>query len=316
MLLWPGLRSAHSMSEIRTKAEKVPELKQAWITSVEPIIQLLRHRTERMTLKDVPFQTHDAAPEEVVQALERQVQADIDPNISCAHYLQKDLSSKAEYQRFLKEHCIERHYVFQIRKCDKPECCRLKRGPDVPRRPDPVLSNDNKHFKQFDKVLGQDTTDSDRPSAKNTNVTAVAEQLQGVKNSVLTGQNVRKTVTCIECTKPRCVSAQKALNFRESRTLTRQLEKYDYTCGALIAPEGDVLHGKVFVRLQLSCSSPIELAYYATTMNVRKDVCSFCAAENAQKDPALVLKYRVVLPLCQACNTAGKETLKRNPIKT
>lgn len=65
------------------------------MSSVEPIIQLLRCRTEKMSLKGVPFQTHDPAPEEVVKALERQVQAEIDPNISCGHYLQKDLSSKA-----------------------------------------------------------------------------------------------------------------------------------------------------------------------------------------------------------------------------
>ena len=37
---------------------------------------------------------------------------------------------------------------------------------------------DNKHYKQFDEVLGQDTTDSDRPSAKNTTVKFVAETLQ------------------------------------------------------------------------------------------------------------------------------------------
>lgn len=37
---------------------------------------------------------------------------------------------------------------------------------------------DNKHYKPFDEVLGQDTTDSDRPSAKNTTAKAVAETLQ------------------------------------------------------------------------------------------------------------------------------------------
>lgn len=56
------LKSANSMADIRKKAEHVGDLKNAWIRSLEPIIQLLRGRTEKMTLKGIPFQTHDPAP--------------------------------------------------------------------------------------------------------------------------------------------------------------------------------------------------------------------------------------------------------------
>lgn len=68
--------------------------------------------------------------------------------------------------------------MFQIRKCGRAECCRPKRGPDVPWLPDPVLSNDPTHYCPFEEIVGQETTDADRPSAQNTTVTAVAEDLQ------------------------------------------------------------------------------------------------------------------------------------------
>lgn len=44
--------------------------------------------------------------------------------------------------------------------------------------PDPVMAADSVHYKKFEDVVGQQTTDKDRPSALNTTATAVAEGLQ------------------------------------------------------------------------------------------------------------------------------------------
>lgn len=83
------------------------------------------------------------------------------------------------YQRFLERHCRQRQYSFQIQKCDDLQCCGPRRYAETfPWLPDPVLSHDHNHYKSFDQVLGQDTTDIDRPSAANKTVTAVAEELQ------------------------------------------------------------------------------------------------------------------------------------------
>lgn len=88
------LKSANSMSEIRKKAEKVPGLKEAWIESLHPICDLLRSRTERLSLKGSPFECHDPSSEEQVAAMELQVKQVIDPAIVLGKYQAKDLDKK------------------------------------------------------------------------------------------------------------------------------------------------------------------------------------------------------------------------------
>lgn len=77
---------------------------------------------------------------------------------------------------------------------------------------------------------------------------------------------------------------------------------------------GDVLHGKVFVRLQLSCSSHIEFAFYASNIG-RVDLCAYCASPETNKDQELLKKFKVVLPVCGECIQRKKDIPKRNPKK-
>jgi hypothetical protein len=51
----------NSMNDIRTKSLKVPNLKEAWIKSVEPLKRILEDRTSRLKLKKDPFVVHSAA---------------------------------------------------------------------------------------------------------------------------------------------------------------------------------------------------------------------------------------------------------------
>lgn len=60
------------------------------------------------------------------------------------------------YNVWLDKHCRQRQHVFQIMKCDDPECC----APSL-WLPDLVLSDDGQHFKTFSEVYGTDTNDSD-----------------------------------------------------------------------------------------------------------------------------------------------------------
>lgn len=79
--------------------------------------------------------------------------------------------------------------------------------------------------------------------------------LQGVKTSDLVGQNVRKTVVCVECQKPRCIYAKKQLSVRDARALARLMEKYDYTCGSLITPDGTI-------KIYLQCILDIQYLFF------------------------------------------------------
>ncbi|XP_062596556.1 uncharacterized protein LOC134258011 [Saccostrea cucullata] len=154
------------------------------------------------------------------------------------------------------------------------------------------------------------------PSRINMPLARVAEEHQGCPNRILVAQNVRKTVTCLECKKPRCIYSRKHLTAREERSLTRVLERYMYTCGSLITPDGDSLQGTVFVRLQLACTTPVEIAYYSANAVARKDVCCFCASSvDIIDDQDLLRKYRVVLPMCRECKSRGKNHICRLPKK-
>ena len=57
---------------------------------------------------------------------------------------------------------------------------------------------------------------------------------QGCENGVLVAQNVRSTIVCTECDKPHCIYSKLKLT---PRALKHSIEKYDYSCGAVIAPE-------------------------------------------------------------------------------
>ena len=86
------------------------------------------------------------------------------------------MTDSAGYKLFLERHCLERQYIFQIRKCDVETCCKPRRSlePNLPWVPDPVIgTEDGMHYKPFFEVIGKD-----RPSATNKTVAAVAEELQ------------------------------------------------------------------------------------------------------------------------------------------
>ncbi|KAL3856739.1 hypothetical protein ACJMK2_011462 [Sinanodonta woodiana] len=77
---------------------------------------------------------------------------------------------------------------------------------------------------------------------------------------------------------------------------------------------GDILQGKVFVRLQLSCAVHIEFPYYASNIG-RPDICSHCGAIGAEKSQEMTGRFCTVQPLCQQCLASGKDIPKRNPVK-
>ncbi|VDI59042.1 Hypothetical predicted protein, partial [Mytilus galloprovincialis] len=49
---------------------------------------------------------------------------------------------------------------------------------------------------------------------------------------------------------------------------------------------GDALEGTVTVRLQITCETPVEYSFYASTLG-RQNICAHCGASGAQKDQDL-----------------------------
>ncbi|XP_050406044.2 uncharacterized protein LOC126821627 [Patella vulgata] len=277
------------------------------------MIDTLNERTSRLILKGQLFKCGNVASKNDVEKLETKIIHAIDPSIEKGKYTKKDLDNKLGYSSFVNKHCRERKYMFQIRKCNNALCCNPSRSKiTLPWLPDPELDTSNiGHYKSFESVLGLDTTE-DLPSTLNDTVAHIAEQEQGCKNSVLTAQNVRGIIDCYECGKPRCKYAKNKLSLRQNRSLKSLRDKYDYSCGSVITPDGHALQGVIFCRLQLSCISNIEFPYYSSGIG-RSDLCCHCAKEGAERDKALCNSYKIVLPVCKECLESGKQTPKRQP---
>ncbi|XP_052092776.1 uncharacterized protein LOC127729151 [Mytilus californianus] len=167
------------------------------------------------------------------------------------------------------------------------------------------MDNTGNHYKPFESTLGTDTSEKYRPSSQNQTLVVVAQEQQGCKNNMLTAQNVRMTVNCKECDKPRCVYSKLKISARDTRSQRHILEKYDYTCGSVITPD-------VFVRLQMFCSTHNEFPFYSSSIG-RTDICCHCTSPNAGKDENAFKTHRVVLSCCQTCLPKG--ITKRMPKK-
>ena len=132
---------------------------------------------------------------------------------------------------------------------------------------------------------------------------------QGCKSSVLARQNVRDLVTCVQCNKQRCIYSECALSNPENRELKSTLRKYSFYCGCMITPDASFLSGTVVTRLELTCSSPMEWAFYP----LQKDISCYCIRKDVQADNELKKQFKTLL-LFLFCKEKGKNHLKRVPL--
>ena len=181
------------------------------------IIEILESRTKRMLFKDVPFKTFKVSEDELSTFIESS--ASIDPTLPTKIASKKlgkaDLISCTTYHEFLRTHCKEGEYVFQIRKCSDVLCCSGQGSSDPPNwLPSPIPSDaDANHYKKLAEVLGNDPNDDWVPSIKY-GPPKFDEVLQGCPSSVLSAQNLRRTVQCKACKRSRGVYCKRKLSNR------------------------------------------------------------------------------------------------------
>lgn len=139
------LKRCTSMSEIRKAAEKTPELVDAWTTSVTPVLNTIRARYSRLKLKGEPITVMDA----VTEAEEEEVLHVINtlfPAINPATVTKSQAENDPTFTEWVQQHCRQRQYLFQIRKCDNTACCSLPILPldRITWLPDPMLDASGK----------------------------------------------------------------------------------------------------------------------------------------------------------------------------
>jgi len=278
------LKNCNSMAAVRSFAEKTPEVKTAWIESVEQVASLLRNRFLRLKLKDDPVKTLDPVSDQEIDILKRHLH-ELFPDLNLTK-LQKVHTSKVEsYQKLIETHCRSRQYTFQIRKCRDVNCCLPPCLTDENMQwlPDPVLNETKEHYKSYNEVKGTETNESDRPTLKakptkekGLNLGTDAElnvTQENLENDVheeeefgvptpdahlCITQNARAIVECVECRKPRVVYSHHKLTDRQITSVTISISEYEYTCGSPLLPPTNSMYKKVMCRLNVNCNSHVE----------------------------------------------------------
>ena len=307
------IKKCKTLGELRSKTHLKPD----WEQSVQNIITTLGSRTERMALKDIPFKTFKSSEMELENFIN--TTALIDPSlptkIASKKLAKTDLTHAEKYHEFLRTHCNEGEYAFQIRRCCDVNCCPGEVLSELPKWLPTPIPDDSKpgHYKKLSAVLGNEPTDAWVPSIKY-GPPKFDEKEQGCAATVLSSQNLRKTVQCSSCRRPRGIYCTRKLLNREVVELNRIISEYDYMCGSHVIPDDSFLKGELFTRVAMTCHSPMEWQYYSYS-NAIKDRCSHCATLGGVIDPEVKKEYKHVLPMCSACKSSGKEHMKRAPFK-
>ncbi|XP_052798704.1 uncharacterized protein LOC128230468 isoform X1 [Mya arenaria] len=297
-----AFKSVNSMSQVREVIGKRPDLKEAWVSNIEPCQAVVQNRFARLTLKGEKFQIENPVTEDEIDVIKRHLR-ELFPDLDITKLQKAHTRSAASYQKWLDDHARQRQYSFQIRKCQNADCCLPATTPPelLEWLPDPMFETGKEHYKPYNVVKGQDTDDHDRPSYKapqnkgTSNIkgaTTYKQTTDSVENdttvdaSMFTAQTARYSTDCVECKKPKVIFSKNKLTDRQQMQLVILLSEHEYTCGSFVTVPGSALHNKVHVRLGLTCETPIELAFYRSEF-AKTDLCCLCASADGYVDEEL-----------------------------
>ncbi|UZO26953.1 uncharacterized protein OCT59_019163 [Rhizophagus irregularis] len=310
-----------TLDEIRTAAKTNPTLQNDLRECIKRVQQLLEGRTERLVLHNEPIQCYNPADETTIDEFFNIILL-IDQTLKISETTSDILSKKTHLQQFMKTHCRQRQYVFQIKKCGQSSCtiCKSVQLPhdvfdSLDWLPDPIPSTvDKDHYAKFQTVYQSETTEQHRPTL----ITTIANS-ERASSSILVNTRVREFIQCFQCGRMRCLYSERALSAEDKIACQIAIDNWDYSCGSPLVPEDHILYNKVFVREKISCETPMELAYYSCRKsNVNCDVCYWCGHDNELAVPSesLKSKYKSLYPCCNLCRNAGKDIFVRGEIKT
>lgn len=156
-------RKCNSMADIRSAAENDPSLKIKWKESMECTQSTVRNRFLRLSLKDKPMQAMDPVSEEEIDLLKRHLR-ELFPDMNIEKLQKVHTSKVVDYNEWLEKHTRQRHYCFQIRKCEDRSCCSEPQNKNLAWLPDPVLDESGDHYLPYSSLKSTATTEDDRPS--------------------------------------------------------------------------------------------------------------------------------------------------------
>ena len=156
------VKSCNSMSDIRKKLNDDEKVK--WNASVEEPKIIVKERFERLALKDKKLECQGSVTHLEMDLMKRHSR-DLFPTLDLSKLQKLHMLKIPAYVDWVRRHCRETHYTFQIVKCQDPECC----GPTRVKRelltwlPSPLIGEED-HYLAYSELNGQETTEKDRPS--------------------------------------------------------------------------------------------------------------------------------------------------------
>uniref|UniRef100_U9TKM5 Uncharacterized protein n=1 Tax=Rhizophagus irregularis (strain DAOM 181602 / DAOM 197198 / MUCL 43194) TaxID=747089 RepID=U9TKM5_RHIID len=237
------IKCCNSMEDIRNKAKEEPHLKEQFLNSLFPTIELMENLIKRLELKEEPFETFKPASEEEMTVLWNSLLL-IDDSLTI-----EDNS---------KKNC---HICNPVR-CDTETWLKIHNFPD------PIPTLDGKKYKSFEELYGKETTEEYRPSLK--------EKKKSNENNNEMGFRPSTLIQCGECDKWHVndvIYSKSKLSSHENDELTRFLDEIQYTCSDTFY---DISSSKV--NNTLTCNSPIEILYYSSKL-FKESLCFNCGAE-------------------------------------
>uniref|UniRef100_U9T4T2 Uncharacterized protein n=1 Tax=Rhizophagus irregularis (strain DAOM 181602 / DAOM 197198 / MUCL 43194) TaxID=747089 RepID=U9T4T2_RHIID len=242
-----------TLDEIRTAAKTNPTLQNDLRECIKRVQQLLEGRTERLVLHNEPIQCYNPADETTIDEFFNIILL-IDQTLKISETTSDILSKKTHLQQFMKTHCRQRQYVFQIKKCGQSSCtiCKSVQLPhdvfdSLDWLPDPIPSTvDKDHYAKFQTVYQSETTEQHRPTL----ITTIANS-ERASSSILVNTRVREFIQCFQCGRMRCLYSERALSAEDKIACQIAIDNWDYSCGSPLVPEDHILYNKVFVREKL-----------------------------------------------------------------
>ena len=110
--------------------------------------------------------------------------------------------------------------------------------------PDPLYKDASKeHYKAFEDLLGQNTSEIDRPSAKS--------NVDDKPKHLMKKERVRDAIECVACKKWRCMFAATKPTAAQMEQLSEITDVLQYSCGAPLIPEDQLVKRRL--RCQARC---------------------------------------------------------------
>ena len=249
-------------------------------------------------------------------------------------------------KKYIDKHIVITPYSISIQKCGEASCttCTPFKSSEenrelvLQRQPTPRKKNTD-HFLSRDEALkkykGQvkaltnldclpsksvkPADDGETKAMKRKRDTAA-----GKKVSRWAACNVRETISCEICMKPRCLFSTTKISEEDRQQIEKKREADQYICGHLLFPN-ELIHrlkdSTIAQRSNLTCTNAVEKEYYNPSDSKRsyfqtEIICALCTSNKDILFQADLEKLNATegypcLPLCKACHENGSKPAKR-----